>query len=154
MPTSEIADDEMFATDFDWFAVDRDGCIGHFTTAGLRRLPESVRISRPRLERLREYFECCPSVGRSILTAGLEKERGFGGRPLNWMSFLDMAARGLYSYDTELVHEFGLYYRAATPEKPIHLNDLPAEIAEALSATALEICFRESERIEEAQTLR
>jgi hypothetical protein len=148
----EIGDSEMFATDFDWYAVDRDGCIGHFTTAGVQRLPESLRHSRSILSMLDTFFDNQPPRGTASLTPGLESERGANGRPLDWSSFLGMAARGLYSYDTEYGPTAD-YYRAATPERPLSILELPVYVAEALSRTTIPVCFREAERIDEAVTL-
>src|SRR5258708_4426895 len=36
MTTRQISDDEEFTRDWDWYAVDQLGAIGHFTTAGFR----------------------------------------------------------------------------------------------------------------------
>jgi hypothetical protein len=48
-PRQAIPETEQEATDFDWFAVDESGCIGHFTTAGFKLLPKSVSRKRPGL---------------------------------------------------------------------------------------------------------
>jgi len=33
---------EQEETDFDWFGLDEEGFIGHFTTGGFKCLPQSV----------------------------------------------------------------------------------------------------------------
>jgi hypothetical protein len=152
MGCGDIDDSEMFGTDFDWFAVDCDGCIGHFTTAGVRPLPESLRRSRSNLAMLDSFFENAPLRGTASLAPGLESQRGVNGRLLDWSSFLRMAARGLHSYDTEY-GPTGSYYRVATPGQPLRISDLPRHIAEALSITTIPVCFREAELIDEAVTL-
>jgi hypothetical protein len=151
----EIPTDEAFTMDWDWFAADEDGRVGHFTTAGMRPLPESLRGSRETLDLLSEYFEKRAAIrGGAVLTPGLEKERGAFNRPINWSSFLEMAVRGLYSYNTELIYgPEAHYYLVAKPDRPISVHDLPVEIRGALERTILPISFAVAARIPESQTV-
>jgi hypothetical protein len=88
------------------------------------------------------------------LTPGLENKRGAFKKLLDWSSFLDMAARGLYSYNTELDHgPDAQYYLVARPERPISIEDLPADVRDALQLTILAVSFPETTRIPEVQTL-
>jgi hypothetical protein len=51
--------------------------------------------------------------------------------------FAFMSSKGLFSFDTELVHgSKGRYYLVAIPEHPLLVNDLPPPIRELLSRTA------------------
>jgi hypothetical protein len=47
---------EEETTDFDWFALDDQGKIGHFTTGGFGALPQSVASSKEDLEKLVNYM--------------------------------------------------------------------------------------------------
>ena len=38
-----IDDVEEFTRDWDWYAVDQGGYLGHFTSAGMRALPKSIK---------------------------------------------------------------------------------------------------------------
>lgn len=99
----EIRTDEVFGMDWDWFASDIDGNTGHFTTAGMR--PESMRRDKEGLDRLADYFQRHALVrGKPLLTPGLEKDRSAFKKRVNCSSFLEMASRVLYSYNTELIY--------------------------------------------------
>ncbi len=65
------------ATDFDWFAVDESGYIGHFTTAGFKLLPKSVSVSAPDLEKVTDYFkQLAPTGSGHQVSTELERETG------------------------------------------------------------------------------
>ena len=151
----EISEDDVYGMDWDWFASDRDGHVAHFTTAGMRPLPESVRSSREQLEQLSSYFtDRAPIRGSALLTPGLDRRRGAFNKPVNWSCFLHMAARGLYSYNTELIHSADAeYYLVATPDQPLALDDLPEGVRYAVRRTVLSISFATATRIAEAQML-
>jgi hypothetical protein len=51
-----IDEQEEFTRDWDWYAVDQDGHIGHFTSAGMRVLPKSVKQDRETTEIVARYF--------------------------------------------------------------------------------------------------
>lgn len=56
---------EEFTRDWDWYAVDQDGHIGHFTSAGMRVLPKSIKQDRETTEVVARYFfEQAPVVGK------------------------------------------------------------------------------------------
>src|SRR4051812_39010755 len=72
-----IPEIEQEATDFDWFAVDESGCIGHFTTAGFKLLPKSVAASAEDLKKVTEHFKQLTPTGAGYqVSADLEKETG------------------------------------------------------------------------------
>src|SRR5947207_129384 len=52
-----IPKDEQEGRDFDWFGVDADGHIAHFTTAGFKYLPGSVSGSAEDLQQAIDYFD-------------------------------------------------------------------------------------------------
>ncbi len=75
-----IAIDEIheFDRDWDWFVVDPEGHLGHFTTAGMRLLPESVKQDLEGLEALGEYFcDAAPCVGGARVREGIEYDCGY-----------------------------------------------------------------------------
>ena len=51
-----IDDAEEFTRDWDWYAVDQDGYLGHFTSAGTRTLPKSVKNDWYAAELVARYF--------------------------------------------------------------------------------------------------
>lgn len=121
--------EQEFTRDWDWYAVDQDGHLGHFTSAGLRTLPKSVKNDREAAELIARYFfEQAPATGGWSLRA---KRRKQGSE-----DFALMATKGLFSFDTELVHgSQGRYYLVAIPETPLHINDVPENIS-GVSRTA------------------
>lgn len=136
-----IRDEEEFTRDWDWYAVDQDGHIGHFTSAGTRTLPKSVKNDREATETIARYFfEQAPIIGGWSVRA--EAEMDCGG----WVKqgferyvrdFALMATKGLFSFNTDLIHgDEGRYYLVAIPERPLHINDLPPNIRALVSCTA------------------
>src|SRR3954467_8939522 len=59
----EIPYDEETSRDWDWFAVDSNGEVGHLTTAGFRLLPASVKADWELAEELISFFESLPNIG-------------------------------------------------------------------------------------------
>jgi hypothetical protein len=151
----EIKEEEVFGIDWDWYAVDTEGNIGHFATAGIRPLPASVRCSKEGLDLVHDFFLKRAEVrGRAFLTEGLEKAFGAFNRPVDWACFLDMAARGLYSFDTELIHTSDAsYYVVAKPEHGVVLAELPNDVRGVLERTTIPVSFPVSARIPEALAL-
>ena len=65
-----IDEQEEFTRDWDWYAVDQDGRVGHFTSAGMRVLPKSVKQDRETTELIARYFfEQAPVVGKWAVRA-------------------------------------------------------------------------------------
>lgn len=157
MVISEL-DEEV--TDFDWFAMDKDGRIGHFTTGGMGALPRTVAASRDDLRLITDFFvETLPaSTEASLAPKALAAANNADWRKC-WTQPMDaeaamascfedsmrMAGRGLFSFD----HAYALdirsprirpcprYHRIAIPAKPIHRTDLPPEIQSILRRTIL-----------------
>jgi hypothetical protein len=72
-----IDNNHEFARNWDWYAIDPDGNIGHFKTAGLRPLPESVKQDLEGTEALDEHFqERALPIGSSLVRDGVEARSG------------------------------------------------------------------------------
>lgn len=151
---------EQEGRDFDWFAVDTDGHIAHFTTAGFKYLPESVSASAEDLQRVTDYFNNeAPLRGAHKVDAesivqfmdwkGEENEQRY------LVSFASMADRGLFSYDIETYVRPGIAYsRVTIPVSPVALRELPGEIKAIIQRTILQgVCFEKSARIDYESTL-
>jgi len=153
-----IPEDEQLYSDFDWFCVDNEGFIGHFTTAGFKRLPKSVAACREDLDSLMRYFKSAAPLREghivdSDLATHVPDVMSRGERHLH--SFVAMADKGLYSYDIEsYLRENSVYFRVALPIRPLHVSELPSEISKILCGTILEtVRFREAAEIGYAATL-
>jgi hypothetical protein len=96
---SEVPYDEEVTRDWDWFAVDEDGNVGHFATGTFRRLPPSARADSEGLEELISYFDSVPRVENYVIRPEFEKSQSFKNqeeRSRYLESFAAMASRGLY----------------------------------------------------------
>jgi hypothetical protein len=105
--------------EFDWFAVDCEGHIGHFATAGFGPVPSAVLARLDELRKLDERVLSLPAIGEATghLSCVID----------DW---LDMARRGLFAYDWQ--HWSGPYLRAATPSAPILIDQLPTGLRESV----------------------
>ena len=149
---------EEFTRDWDWFAVDDDGCIGHFATAGDLTLPESIRCDWERAEQLLDYFGKAPEVGGWMMCPELPASRIIKGdeniltdpkrREWFFRDFSAMARRGLFSFDRE--DAVNGYHCIAIPERLLRLESLPSDVQVKL--TRLTICFEGTVRISKAVT--
>src|SRR5215469_184191 len=136
-----IDDVEEFTRDWDWYAVDQGGYLGHFTSAGMRALPKSIKNDREAAQLIAQYFfEQAPVTGGWSVSSEAEKEAG-GSKKQGFERYVKdfalMATKGLFSFNTELVHgSEGRYYLVAIPETPLHIDDVPVNIRGLVSRTA------------------
>ncbi|MBI9017570.1 MAG: hypothetical protein JEZ07_09960 [Phycisphaerae bacterium] len=127
----EITIQHQCAYDFDWFAVDNDGWIAHFTS-GATRLPGSVAVSLEDNKLLLDFFKQLPFICKPF-----EDTDDSDSESCCWYC---MACRGLASYDIsdECVGDSLFeYHRMYSPEKPLNISDVPDEIAVILKRTVL-----------------
>jgi hypothetical protein len=155
-----ISKDEQEGADFDWFAVDSQRHIGHFTTAGFKYLPRSVSDSEEDLRYLTDYFDSRAPIrgfhrvdAQSISEFKEWKGDEHEGRYL--ASFVSMADKGLYSYDINTYVRPGTpYFRVAVPLCPITLNELPDDVRRIVQRTVLRcVSFENCSRIDYQSTL-
>jgi hypothetical protein len=156
---NEITTSEEFTRDWDWYAHDLEGNIGHFTTAGLRCLPKALKEDRAAAERVVNFFlHDASETGSYNVRPGVETEAGGwdkpGARDRFLKSFAEMARKGTFSYNTEMIHgSRGRYYLVAIPEYPIHIADLPPEIARLVCRVRAPLLFATTDHIAEGDTL-
>lgn len=132
--------------DLDWFALDQEGVIGHFTTGGCGALPRSVVSSLEDLRRATGFFRnqlvptALPIVSPKIDSHVSLKDERAKARYLQ--DFIKMASRGLFSFDylRTGTRPTG-YFQVATPSVPLHITSLPPEIRQILDKTVLNGIF-------------
>jgi hypothetical protein len=115
-----VSRDAFVGYEFDWFAVDAAGHVGHFSTAGYGLVPLPVldrldAAQTAELWSLGERLLALPVIGRAT-----------GHRPGQLDDWLEFARRGLFSFDWQ--HWSGPYQRAATPSVPVGVAALPTEL--------------------------
>ncbi len=156
MDKIEAADE--FTRDWDWYACDQVGNIAHFTTAGLRSLPRSVKLSSDALERITHYLgEEREAWSEWSIRPGVEAEVGWKdavSRDRFLHSFVEMARAGIFSYNPEMRRgPNAKYYLVAKPDNPLRVNDLPVDIGTILLKTQASISFSIRDYITESETL-
>ena len=157
MLISEV-DQEVY--DYDWFAVDKEGHVGHFTTGGMGTLPRIVAASSKDLHFVADFFSTLASSTEATLAPRAQKaaedvnwRKGWTGPPMDaetaaaccFGDFMRMAGRGLYSFDhsyaldhrTARTRPCPLYYRIAIPIKPLHVAGLPVDVQRILNRLVL-----------------
>ncbi len=112
--------------EFDWYAVDSEGHIGHFATAGFGPIPAKVNIAEQ--FSLQEFFNSLEEVTECELLVGKEE---------SFKDWIYTARRGLFSYDWK--HWKGPYLMIARPKKALKLSELPTWA----QTVCQKICFKE-----------
>lgn len=126
--------------EFDWFAVDAVGHIGHFSTAGYGPVPLSVlaRLDAAHDDEvwlLGERMLELPVIGQA--TGHLP------GRIDDW---LELARRGLFGFDWK--HWSGPYLRAATPSVAVEIAAPPTPMQQLVRLVELpDVTFAELESV-------
>jgi hypothetical protein len=136
----EISPEHQQCRDLDWFCLDADGHVGHFTTAGHKYLPKSVAASSENLETLTAFFlGLRPDGGHEVdahLAEAVPELSQLGERYLR--DFVGMAERGLFSFDIESYLKPGIaYFRVALSLRPMKAEHLPEPIREIISQFVL-----------------
>ncbi|SHH57547.1 hypothetical protein SAMN04488109_4438 [Chryseolinea serpens] len=136
--------------DLDWFFIDIEGRIAHAASGG-GKLPVSISQNYP-YDFLLTFFKSLPSLGDPEVNPRLEKYVTFRNdkeRKQYLASFIQMAQRGLYSFDKSDVTRTldGRYHLVASPKIKLSIAMLPPEVASQLSITKI------NRRIEEINSL-
>jgi hypothetical protein len=156
---TQIDTTDELTIDWDWYACDDGGNVGHFTSAGLRLLPHSAKLDRELTERLTRYFfhEAKDCSGYSVRT-GVEADAGGwkkpGSRDRYLHDFAAMARQGLFSYNTEMRHgRDARYFLVTIPERPLRVTDLPPDIRQGVCRLHAPLLFDGADYISETNTL-
>ncbi|NBD12294.1 hypothetical protein [Corallococcus silvisoli] len=137
---TRIPEDAQQAWDLDWFAVDGEGRLAHFTSLG-RPLPESIAVSWEDLRQVQRYFRTAPALGgEPRVDPGLEAREVFATQDMReryLRDFRAMGERGLYAYDLEPRGRGWVYRRVILPEVPLLLEELPGPVRAIVGRTVL-----------------
>jgi hypothetical protein len=156
MVISEIDESTI---DYDWFAIDDEGVVGHFATGGCGIMPRSVAASADDLMTITDFFQKEAVAGTSTRlspTLGLHVAFKTSAEEERYLqSFLKMASRGLFSFNAvnSVIRPVG-YFRVIDPVVPLPLSSLPMRIRIILERTRLkEVSFRTADVIQ-VETIR
>ena len=150
----QISDADEYTRDWDWFAVDATGTIGHFTSAGMRKLPTSVKRDNEAALLLIEYFASAPKRSEYVVSVEADIDsKNVKDREWYLRSFVAMAEVGLFSYNTYVDRLSAEYFLVASPKSPLYIDDVPSEVGELLRRTRSVRLFADCSRFSEVETL-
>lgn len=108
--------------DLDWYAFDIKGRCGHFTSGGSDLVPDIVLKDLEIYKKINDYFLGLPLRGSPTLV-GIEN-----GDMTSW---IERAARGLYSYDYNMDYS-GPYDLLYVPSAALYRVEMDQNIASML----------------------
>jgi hypothetical protein len=131
-------DEEFLETnDLDWFASCSNGALAHFATGGRGFVPEPIKKSISEYEMAFDYFSSLPEdFGFEVVEKNLPVFKNFALRDHYLKSFVEMAKKGLFSYD---VSEVG-YKLIARPVSGVRYAGLPSEIRRVVHVLLVGSC--------------
>ena len=139
----EIPAIDQETSDYDWFAIDSKGNIGHFASGG-GILPHSVAASAEDFESLTDYFKLLKAEGNTYSLAPFfefpKDIKTDAQREYFLSSYVRYSARGLYSFDRNQLDRKGKadafgYGLITVPANPSSVNQLPITIQNILIKT-------------------
>ncbi|MHA7845173.1 hypothetical protein [Serratia sp. D1N4] len=131
-------DEFLESNDLDWFSSYGDGSLAHFATGGSCAIPGKVRDSIDNYEIIYDYFNSLGVVSdieivENNLPSFITEEQ----RARYLQSFINMAAKGLFSYDIR--REDGSYRLIARPKFRLTYEQLPEEVKNIIYMLPAEI---------------
>jgi hypothetical protein len=141
--------------DLDWWAIDLNGCVGHFASGG-DPIPKGLRISiQKQLDVF--FYEQVPIIADSLESPDWEISSGISLSENTWSfktlderrtaffrSYAFMGARGMYSYTVRPGDSKGNYYRVIIPSTLLYVQNIPEEFQQYLSTFKFDVRFSES----------
>jgi hypothetical protein len=111
--------DEILGIEYDWLASDGDGHVAIFTTAGGSYAPEEFLRGTDEHDHAIEVALTRPPSTTAVFAPKLKP-----GIKNTW---LELAERGFFGFDGD--PNGGPYGKVAAPMRPVHVENLPPEIA-------------------------
>ena len=114
----QVIVDQSDAVEFDWYAQDRLGNVGAFSSYGRGAIPHVAKSCRDSYNELYDVVEALPETTEGILVYN------GAGRYDDWLTY---ARQGLFGYDYQDAHRkhpLGQYDLLTRPMAPIHIDSL------------------------------
>lgn len=129
--------------DLEWFAIDSGGRVAGFTNAGFATVPASVFKSWEMYNRTLDAIDILPSNGDADWV---------GLKPPMFHTWADWSSRGLFGFDwnhgSSVPNSLLPYVLMTAPSQPLHLSQLPDDVAAYISLTAFpELDFRDCRKL-------
>jgi hypothetical protein len=119
-----------YSVEFDWFAIDKNGHVGVFSSLNQAPIPNAVLQTLEVYQKQAEAIALLPKTGKAKLF--------FGGNLNDWKRY---AENGLFAYDYRDAHrsnKLNHYDLVAIPSKPISVQCLPVDIIKSFVVIDLE----------------
>lgn len=125
--------------EFDWLAVDRDGHVAQFSTAGYGPCPPPTVVHASAVDEAIDQLAALPNHG-TCLTSPLG--------PDDHSDWIRMAERGVYGFDWVVWH--GPYRRLTVPSRPRTIDQLDPVLASVARLVQLDASFARIDSIDPA----
>jgi hypothetical protein len=134
--------EDIQGREYDWLAVDSDGLVGLFSTAGGGYAPEEF------LKDIDAFDSAIASILSLAVSSPVNCSRDV---PVGLCNTWKMVAeRGLFAFDSDPLG--GPYRLIATPHRPVILENLPTIVKGVVSRVVLsQVTFRIAQEITEDQ---
>jgi hypothetical protein len=131
--------EKLIGLEFDFLAIDRDGHVALFATAGYGPIPEAA-LTLTDDEQLLSVEDVAL---RALAIVGAWQELGRGaGKCQEWR---ELGSRGLFVFDWK--HREGPYELVVSPSRALNADELTAPLRRVVSAN-LPVCFAQVASIE------
>jgi len=107
---------DFLGSDYEWVAVDCNGHLGYFATAGCGHAPRFFRTRKSEHEPIVHKLLALPLRGVGLPAGDLSEDA-----PEPWKA---LANRGVFGFDAP----WGYYKRVYQPSSPIHVSELPGDL--------------------------
>lgn len=107
-----ILDHPFLRSEFDWLAVDGQGRLGFFATAGAGPLPDVVAANAAAFETLYEDVLALPAICEAVIVAETTR---------NISEWIEVGRRGLFAFDWR--RETNCYELIVQPAEPLITSD-------------------------------
>ncbi|MDR0603789.1 MAG: hypothetical protein LBG80_05740 [Bacteroidales bacterium] len=150
-----FTESELACLDLDWWAMDMNGYIGHFTTAGVAPFPHQLKISSHHLL-WNYFFETALVRGFAYESSEWEKISGEVvkapfpmksvdiARKLLLSSYQFMGERGMFSYAGYMPNGRNQYFRLIVPSSPLTIDMLPQDIKDIIQEITFPVSFSQA----------
>lgn len=119
--------EEILGREYDWLGCDAEEHVAIFSTAGAGYAPASFLSDPEAHEAAIASILSGPACGSPVVAPELP--------PWCTNTWRLLAERGLFAFDSDPCG--GPYQRVAVPSVPIHVSDLPGDVARVVRSTTL-----------------
>lgn len=121
-----VHEHEFIGLEYDWAAIDKNGYVGYFSSAGAGPIPKFCILEPALFDELFEKTISMVTSCESIQLSGYDRDVS------DWVS---IAQKGFYTFDWR--RELSVYQLIAKPKKPIKFNFLNSDMRDLIGKIKL-----------------